>query len=82
VVSSGPEKNPHKIWRTKMVDRIAQHRHCKNCEKAIPYGEKFCDDNCEKEWKSAMQAKKRQLLYFYGLMVVMFLVAMMLVFIR
>lgn len=65
-----------------MVDRIAQHRHCKNCEKAIPYGEKFCDDNCEKEWKAGIQAKKRQLIYFYGLMVVMFIAAMTLVFMR
>lgn len=63
-----------------MVDRIAQHRHCKNCEKAIPFSEKYCDEKCEKEWKEGVQAKKRQLLYFYGAMVVMFIVAMALVF--
>jgi len=65
-----------------MVDRIAQHRHCKNCEKAIPYGEKYCDEKCEKEHKSEIQTKKKQLMYFYGLMVVMFIAAMMLVFVR
>jgi predicted nucleic acid-binding Zn ribbon protein len=65
-----------------MVDRIAQHRHCKNCEKAIPYGEKYCDEKCEKEHKAELQAKKKQLTYFYLLMVAMFIAAMFMVFVR
>ena len=63
-----------------MVDRIAQHRHCQNCDKAIPYKDRYCDENCENERKSKMLAKKRQLIYFYGMMVAIFILAMVLVF--
>jgi predicted nucleic acid-binding Zn ribbon protein len=61
-----------------MVDRIAQHRHCKECDKAIPYKDKFCDENCEKEWKGKMLTKKRQLIYFYIAMVAILVIAVVL----
>lgn len=53
-----------------MVEKLAQHRHCKNCDKAIPYKDEFCDDKCETTWKTKMATKKRQLLYFYFAMVI------------
>lgn len=62
------------------MERVGQHRHCENCDKAIPYKDKFCDEKCESEFKGRMQAKKRQLMYFYGLMVAVFIMAMVLVF--
>jgi len=65
-----------------LVERIAQHRHCQNCDKAIPYKDKFCDEKCETEQKTKLQSKKRQLLYFYGMMVAVFILAMALVFLR
>ena len=65
-----------------MVERIAQHRHCQNCDKAIPYKDKFCGEKCEAEHKAKLQSKKRQLLYFYGMMVAVFILAMALVFLR
>ena len=61
-----------------MVDRIAQHRHCKECDKAIPYGDKFCDEKCESSWKDKMQSKKRQLIYFYMAMVAILIIAIVL----
>jgi predicted nucleic acid-binding Zn ribbon protein len=39
-----------------MVERIAQHRHCKECDKAIPYKDKYCDETCEAAWKKKMVA--------------------------
>ncbi len=63
-----------------MVDRIAQHRHCKNCDKAIPYKDEFCDEACESQHKSKIGSKKRQLTYFYIAMVVIFLLSIALVF--
>ncbi len=63
-----------------MVERVAQHRHCQNCDKAIPYKDRFCDEKCETEHQTKVQAKKRQLIYFYGLMVAIFILAMVLVF--
>ncbi len=63
-----------------MVERIAQHRHCQNCDKAIPYKDRYCDDKCEDEYKTKMQTKKRQLMFFYALMAMVFILAMSLVF--
>jgi len=63
-----------------LVERIAQHRHCKKCDKAIPYKDEFCDDKCESEWKGEMQSKKRQLIWFYGLMVIIMILAIGLMF--
>jgi predicted nucleic acid-binding Zn ribbon protein len=63
-----------------MVERIGQHKHCKQCEKAIPYKSEFCDDKCEGEWKQKMKSKKRQLTYFYLLMVVIMVFAISLTF--
>lgn len=65
-----------------MVDRIAQHRHCKNCDKAVPYKDQFCDEACESQFKGKLQGKKRQLVYFYIAMVVVFMFSIALVFMR
>lgn len=64
-----------------MVERLAQHRHCQNCDKAIPYKDKFCDEKCETEFKNTMLKKKRQLQYFYAIMAIIFIMAMALVFV-
>lgn len=63
-----------------MVERVPQHKHCKQCDKAIPYKDTYCDEKCETAWKTAMQAKKRQLIYFYGLMVAVMVLAISLMF--
>jgi predicted nucleic acid-binding Zn ribbon protein len=61
-----------------MVEKIAQHRHCKNCDKAIQYKDEFCDETCETTWKTKMATKKRQLLYFYAAMVIIMILAVFL----
>ena len=61
-----------------MVERIAQHRHCKECDKAIPYKDKYCDDQCEAASKQRLQSKKRQLVYFYIAMVAILVLAIVL----
>ncbi len=63
-----------------MVERIGQHRHCRNCEKAIPYKDQYCDDKCETEWKTKMSKKKNQLMYFYVVMVIIMIFAVTLMF--
>lgn len=63
-----------------MVERLPQHRHCRNCEKAIPFKEEFCDEKCESEYRNKLLKKKRQLQYFYALMAIIFILAMSLVF--
>jgi predicted nucleic acid-binding Zn ribbon protein len=61
-----------------MVEKIAQHRHCKECDKAIPYKDKYCDEKCETASKQRLQAKKRQLVYFYIAMVAILVLAIVL----
>jgi len=58
-----------------MVERVPQHRHCQNCDRAVPYKDKFCDENCESEYKGKLKMKKRQLVYFYVLMVAVFVIS-------
>ncbi len=54
----------------KTVDRIPQHRHCKNCDKAIPYKGKFCDDACENDYRTRTSSEKKKLYLFYAISVV------------
>ena len=68
------------LGREHMVERIAQHKHCKNCDKAIPYKDEYCDESCESLYKGKLQGKKRQLVYFYIAMVVVFMLSIGLVF--
>ncbi len=63
-----------------MVEKVAQHRHCKECDKAIPYKDEFCDDKCRTDHKGTIQKKKRQLTYFYVIMVVIMILAIALSF--
>jgi len=63
-----------------MVEKVGQHRHCRNCERAIPFKDEFCGDECESDWKTKMTSKKRQLIYFYGLMVFIMVAAIFLMF--
>lgn len=58
-----------------MVERLAQHRHCRSCDKAIPYKDEFCDEKCETDWKAKMRKKKNQLTYFYIVMVIIMILA-------
>lgn len=48
-----------------MVERIVQHRHCKECGKVVVREEEFCDDDCETTYKTRLRRKARQLLWIY-----------------
>lgn len=63
-----------------MVDRIPQHRHCRNCDKAIPSEKQYCDDECEQKHTTARNAKKKQLQTFYAIMIIIFIFAVVLSF--
>lgn len=62
-------------WVNGLVERLAQHRHCRQCERAVPFKDEFCDEKCESEWKSKMRKKKNQLMYFYIIMVIIMILA-------
>lgn len=61
-----------------MVERVPQHRHCKECDRAVPSKDEFCDEKCEAAWKGKMKAKKRQLMYFYMLLVAIMIITIVL----
>lgn len=63
-----------------MVEKVGQHKHCRGCERAIPLKQEFCDDKCESEWKQKMGSKKRQLTFFYIIMVIIMILAISLTF--
>ena len=44
-----------------MAEKIPQHKHCTNCNKAVPVSESFCSDNCKQEWD--VLVKKRMFQY-------------------
>ena len=57
-----------------MAERLLQHKHCRQCGKAIPSDEKFCGDKCQTEHREMMRKKKNQML------IIMFLAMAMMVF--
>ncbi|UCE45950.1 MAG: DUF2116 family Zn-ribbon domain-containing protein [Methanobacteriota archaeon] len=69
-----------KVHGENLVERIGQHRHCRNCERAIPFKQEYCGEDCETEWKGKMNTKKRQLTFFYILMVIIMIFAISLTF--
>ena len=34
-----------------MAERLLQHKHCRNCGKAIPAEDNFCDDKCQVQYQ-------------------------------
>jgi len=51
--------------------KIAQHRHCVTCGKAVPPGMQHCSDACKAEFEKAV--KRRQMLVYvmYALVAIM-----------
>ena len=49
-----------------MVEELLNHRHCKNCERATPYNEELCSDECRATWKAFQKKRSRTVLFYYG----------------
>jgi predicted nucleic acid-binding Zn ribbon protein len=63
-----------------MVERIPQHKHCRECSKAIPADRAYCDDECETRHISKIRAKKKQLQIFFIVMTAIFIFSLILSF--
>jgi len=48
-----------------MNEKIAQHRHCRQCGKAFVGNDLFCSAECKGTHSTKLQKKKRQLLMLY-----------------
>ncbi|MFQ5909602.1 MAG: DUF2116 family Zn-ribbon domain-containing protein [Thermoplasmata archaeon] len=48
-----------------MVERLVQHKHCRDCGRAIHAKDVFCSKDCEDEHRRLLRRKKNQLLLLY-----------------
>ncbi|UCE38071.1 MAG: DUF2116 family Zn-ribbon domain-containing protein [Thermoplasmata archaeon] len=61
-----------------MAEKLIQHRHCRVCEKAIPVGEEFCNEECNEKWNQLIKANKKKFWITILWMVVFIIFAMIL----
>lgn len=59
-----------------MVEKVAQHTHCKICGKAIPLTETFCSEECKEKYQTMV--KKRKMLVYVMYALVFFILALFL----
>lgn len=62
-----------------MIEKIAQHRHCRKCGKAFVGDEPFCSDDCKKSFTGNIQKKKKQLTVLYVVSFIILLLALIFV---
>lgn len=55
------------------VSKVANHAHCVQCGRAIPFGEKVCSSECENEIDEANKQRRKMMMFTYGLLIVGFL---------
>lgn len=55
------------------VPKVANHAHCVTCDKAIPYGEETCSDECAAEVEEHDKKRKRMMYITYGMLALGFL---------
>ncbi len=58
---------PRKVFE--LAERVAPHRHCRQCGKPVALEATFCSDECNNSFKNGLRRKKRQL-YLYYIMVI------------
>ena len=44
-----------------MGEKLLQHKHCRNCGKAVNVDDKYCNDNCQEEHYALLKRKRNQL---------------------
>lgn len=59
-----------------MSEKIAQHRHCRQCGKAFVGNEPFCSAECKGTHSTKLQKKKRQLLMLYMISAIILIFAL------
>ena len=56
-----------------MAEKLLQHKHCRNCGKAMLPENEFCGESCKSQYVAVLKKKRKQLLMLF-----MFAMAMML----
>lgn len=57
-------------------EKIAPHRHCKECGKPIPLEDTFCSDQCQATFRAKQRRRRNQLYFYYAMMVIILMAAL------
>ena len=60
-----------------MTEKIPQHRHCSKCGKAYIGEERYCSEECKGQSNDLLRKRKRQLILFYGVTLVVLLIVLL-----
>jgi len=61
-----------------VTEKLLQHRHCKECGKAILLDKRYCSEECEKKHGDLIQKRKKQLLLLYFGSFIVFIIVILL----
>ncbi len=50
-----------------MALRLPEHSHCGFCGDAIPFGQRYCSEECSQKEQERLSKEKRKDLMFYGI---------------
>ena len=59
-----------------MAEKLLQHKHCRQCSKAILPDQLFCDESCETQHREIMRKKRNQLLMLMAFAIIMMLITL------
>ena len=65
-----------------MPERLAQHKHCLTCGKAVSPKVEYCSEECETERMNTLKKKRKQLLILYIGSVVILILAVLFTMVR
>ena len=60
-----------------MSEKIPQHRHCSKCGKAFIGDDRYCSEECKGQSDDRLRKRKRQLILFYAVTLVVLLVVLL-----
>jgi predicted nucleic acid-binding Zn ribbon protein len=60
-----------------MAEKLIQHKHCRNCGRAVKVDDDFCNEQCRSEHKEMLRKKRNQLYILLIVAIAIMILAMM-----
>lgn len=60
-----------------MSEKLLQHKHCRNCERAINVKDEYCNDECKNQHHTYLRKKRNQLYILMAIAMGLMLVTLM-----
>lgn len=70
------KKSKKRSWKQKLKYRMAPHKHCVVCGRAVPLDKEVCSQECQDKYQSYEKKKGRKNYVQLGFLVVMMVVMM------